>query len=60
MKRNQKRTPKNRQMTIFLPLAVADSLEARASQERRTRSQLAAILIEDALAGKVQAASEVA
>lgn len=59
MKRSQSK-PKNRQMTIFLPPSVADSLEARASQERRTRSQLAAILIEDALAGKVQAASEVA
>lgn len=41
--------PKSRQMTVFLPEAVAVRLEARAGLERRTRSQLAALLIEDAL-----------
>ncbi len=60
-KRNRPRRPKSRQMTIFLPEAVADRLEARAGLERRTRSQLAALLIEDALpAPKAAASSEVA
>jgi len=37
------------QVTVLLPVAVARQLKAKAVEERRTRSQLAAILIEDAL-----------
>ena len=55
-RRMDKRT--SRQITVLLPQDVADALEARAASDRRTRSQLAAILIEDGL-GTTAAAQKV-
>ncbi len=45
-------------MTVFLPPAVEARLVARAALERRTRSQLAALLIEDALPTAASPAKE--